>query len=67
MLDAVFMHPVFNIKQISKKTGISTATVNRFIKSLQANNEELLRIVREPAGRRSALYAFSPLLEIIRV
>ena len=67
MLDSVFAHPVFSVKQISKKSGISTATVNRFIKSLQVNNDDLIRIVRAPAGRRAALYAFSPLLEIVRV
>jgi len=67
LLDFVFTQPIFSIKQISKKSGIPTASVNRFIKSLQANNKELIHIVREPAGRRAALYAFNPLLEIIRV
>ena len=67
MLDCVFTNPIFSFNQISKKSGISNASVNRFIKSLQTNNKELIRVVREPAGRRAALYGFNPLLEIIRV
>ncbi|MDB9741389.1 Fic family protein [Akkermansiaceae bacterium] len=66
LLDAVFTNPVFRNQQIAEHSGISAATVNRFTKSLYESDLDLLKIVREGAGRRSAIYAFEPLLEIVR-
>lgn len=67
MLDAVFANPIFRNQQISRRTKIAPGNVNRFTKALQADGQGLLRVVKEAAGRRSAIYAFEPLLEIIRV
>ena len=67
LLDTIFTHPVFRNQQISKATQIPTATVNRFIKALLNNERKLLKISREAAGRRAAIYSFEPLLEIIRI
>ena len=66
MLDAVFTLPVFRNQQISTISGISPATVNRFTKILCESDLNLLKVVREGAGSRSAIYSFEPLVEIVR-
>jgi len=66
-LDAVFTMPIFKNQQISKISGISPATVNRFSSSLCEEQKGILKIVREGAGRRATIFSFEPLLEIIRV
>lgn len=67
LLDAIFTVPVFRNQQITKLTKIPPATVNRFTKALLNDSRNLLKIAREPAGRRAAIYSFEPILEIIRV
>ncbi len=67
LLDAIFTTPIFRNQQISKLTQISPATVNRFTKALLSDKRNLLKVAREPAGRRAAIYSFEPILEIIRV
>ena len=67
LLDGIFAHPVFRNQQISKTTQIPTATTNRFIKALLNHERKLLKISREAAGRRAAIYSFEPLLKIIRI
>jgi Fic family protein len=67
ILDSVFTNPIFRNQQISRHSKIPQATVNRFTKALLADDRGLLRTVSEAAGRRSAVYAFEPLLKIIRV
>lgn len=66
LLDAVFTNPVFRNQQICKRSKVPPATVKRFTKALLADERRLLRIVREAAGSRAAIYSFEPLLEIIR-
>lgn len=67
LLDAVFTTPVFRNQQISKRSCVPPATVNRFTKTLLSNERNLLRVAREGAGRRATIFSFEPLLEIIRV
>ena len=67
LLDAVFTTPIFRNQQICKRSGIPSATVNRFTKSLLADGRKLLKTARPAAGRRAAIYSFEPLLELIRV
>ena len=61
----VFTYPVFRGNRMTKKIEISSATAARFIRILQENN--ILRIQEEPAGRKAGLYVFEPLLELVRV
>lgn len=67
LLDAVFTHPVFRSRQIIQQSGIPAATVTRFIRLLQHSEGDLIRTVQAGAGRRPAIYAFEPLLKLIRV
>lgn len=64
-LDYVFTNPVFRNNRFTQHGGISPASAARFTRVLLENN--LLRTLEEPSGRRSALYAFEPLLELVRV
>jgi Fic family protein len=67
LLDAIFTIPIFRNQQICRLTKIPPATMNRFTKSLAMDERNLLKVVREGAGRRATLYSFEPLMEIIRV
>lgn len=64
-LDYVFTNPVFRNNRFTQHGGIPAASAARFTRVLLEHN--LLRTLEEPSGRRSALYAFEPLLEIVRV
>tara|TARA_B110000037_G_C17032765_1_gene470235 strand:- start:497 stop:1228 length:732 start_codon:yes stop_codon:yes gene_type:complete len=66
LLDAVFTTPIYRNPQLSKRSGVPSATVKRFTKILLGDKRGLLRVMQEAAGRRPAIYAFEPLLEIIR-
>jgi hypothetical protein len=63
----VFTAPVYSNQRISKLSGISPATVNRFTNALLGHRAQLLEIVQPAAGSRGAVYSFEPLLKIIRV
>ncbi|MFN9135791.1 MAG: Fic family protein, partial [Planctomyces sp.] len=67
LLDAIFTMPVFRNQQICKRSGIPPATVNRLTNALLADGRNLLKTARPASGRRAAVYAFEPLLELIRV
>ncbi|MFT6058626.1 MAG: Fic family protein [Lentimonas sp.] len=67
MLDAVFTNPIFKNQQIVKQSKIAPSNVNRFTNALLASDRGLLHTITEASGRRSARYAFEPLLKIIRV
>ena len=64
-LDFVFTNPMFRNNKFTNESGIPTSTAYNFIKTLL--DAGLLKTVQEPAGRRPALYAFEPLLELVRV
>ncbi len=67
LLDSLFISPIFRNQQIVRQTQIPSATVTRFIKALLQDDRELLRTIRPGAGRRPTVYAFEPLLKLIRV
>ena len=65
VLDFVFTYPVFRNSFLSKETGISPATANRFTKALQEKG--ILRLTEEAVGRKSARYTFEHLMNLVRV
>ena len=63
-LDYVFTHPVFRNSRFTQSAGIPPHTAARFTRILLAEN--LIIPVREASGRRSAIYGFEPLLDLVR-
>lgn len=63
-LDFIFTRPVFRNNVFTKKSGIPEATAHKFTRSLL--DADLLRTVAPASGRRPALYAFEPLLALVR-
>lgn len=64
-LDFVFTHPVFRNNKFTNNSEIPSSTAARFVRVLL--ERKLLSTLEEPSGRRPALYAFEPLLELVRV
>jgi Fic family protein len=64
-LDFVFANPVFKNNKFTGSSGIPRPVAANFTRRLVDAN--LLTILREPAGRRAGLYAFEPLLKLVRV
>ncbi len=64
-LDYVFTNPVFRNNKFTNDSGIPNSTAARFTRMLLDKN--LLITIEEPSGRRAALYAFEPLLQLVRV
>ena len=64
-LDYLFTRPVFSNSHFTRTAGIPPQTAARFTRVLL--HEGLLQVVREPAGRRPALYRFEPLMQLVRV
>lgn len=63
-LDFLFSRPVFRNNVFISRSGIPSATARRIVRVLA--QEGLLTTLDPPAGRRPALYAFEPLLRIVR-
>lgn len=64
-LDYLFTWPVFSNSRFTHEAGIPVATAGRFTRMLL--NEGWLQTVREPSGRRPAVYRFEPLMERVRI
>lgn len=64
-LDFVFTNPVFRNNKFTNNSDIPRATAARFARVLL--EKELIKTIEEPSGRRPGLYAFEPLLELVRV
>ncbi len=64
-LDYIFKYPIFRNNGFTSKSGIPGPTAARFTRVLL--DKELLRTLEESSGRRPALYAFEPLLQLVRV
>ena len=64
-LDYIFTNPIFRNNRFTSKSGIPGPTASRFTRILL--EKELIRTIEEPSGRRAALYAFEPLLKLVRV
>lgn len=56
---------VFRNSRFTKEAGIPPQTAGRFSRLLL--EEGLLEVVEEAAGRKSAVYRFEPLMELVRV
>jgi Uncharacterized conserved protein len=64
-LDYIFTNPVFRNNKFTSNSGIPGPTAARFTRKLTESG--LIRTVEEASGRRSALYSFEPLMELVRV
>jgi len=64
-LDYLFTNPVFSNSRFTRSAGIPSQTAARFSRVLLQHG--LLQVVREPAGRRPAIYRFEPLMRRVRV
>lgn len=64
-LDYIFKNPIFRNNRFTSKSGIPGPTASRFTRILL--EKELIRTLEEASGRRPALYAFEPLLKLVRV
>lgn len=64
-LDYFFTNPVFYNSRFTSSAGIAPQTAARFTRVLL--REGLLETVAEASGRRSAIYRFEPLMELVRV
>lgn len=64
-LDYIFTNPIFRNNNFTTKSGIAPATAQRFSRILLEEN--LITTLEEASGRRSALYSFEPLMQLVRV
>lgn len=64
-LDYIFTNPIFRNNRFTSNSGIPGPTAARFTRMLL--EKDLIRTVEEASGRRPAMYAFEPLLELVRV
>lgn len=62
-LDYFFVTPIFNAVQFRNAVEIPPQTAGSIVRKLR--EEDFLSVVREGRGRRSGIYAFNELLEII--
>jgi Fic family protein len=63
-LDFLFERPVFRNNAFTQKSGVPHGTAYRFINLLL--EDKILRTIVPASGRRAAMYAFEPLLKIVR-
>jgi hypothetical protein len=64
-LDFIFSNPIFRNNRFTSASGIPGQTASRFTRLLLDRN--IIKIIKEASGRRPALYAFEPLLKLVRV
>lgn len=64
-LDYIFKNPVFQNNRFTGKSGIPQITAARFSRVLVSNG--LLKTIHGASGRKSAVYGFEPLLQIVRI
>src|SRR5690554_911978 len=65
ILDYIFTNSIFRNNKFVKSTGIPNATAVPIIKKLV--EAEYLVVREESSGRRAALYAFEPMMKLVRV
>lgn len=65
VLDALFTQPVFKANRFAIQHQIPKPTVQKILKLLLDNN--IIVTVESASGRRAALYAFEPLLQLVRI
>ena len=59
-LDFIFSRPIFTSVAFTRTEDIPTPTAKRILSVLRDNG--ILKTLREPRGRRSAIYAFKELI-----
>lgn len=64
-LDFMFAYPIFRNNKFTNASGIPKPTAKKFTPLLLEN--QFLFPIEESSGQRAALYAFAPLMEIIRL
>lgn len=64
-LDFVFSSPVFRNDRFIEKSGIPASSARSLSRRLVEAN--ILRTIQPASGRRAALYAFDPLLDVLEV
>jgi Fic family protein len=64
-LDFIFANPIFRNNRFTSGSGIPAQTASRFTRLLLDRN--IIRTIKDASGRRPALYAFEPLLKLVRV
>ncbi len=64
-LDYIFTNPIFRNNKFTSRSGIPAPTAARFTRVLL--ERDLVQTIEESSGRRPALYAFEPLLKLVRV
>jgi Fic family protein len=62
LLDAIFSRPIFETASLVNRSGINKKTAMSLIKTIR--NHNILTILREPSGRKPAVYCFGELLKI---
>jgi len=65
ILDALFAQPVFKSSRFAPASGIVKSSLQRHLKQLEQH--QIIEVVEEAAGSRPALYAFEPLLRLVRI
>lgn len=65
VLDYIFTNPIFRNSSVAANSLIPPATATRITSRLE--EEGFLVEMEKAAGRRSALYSFEPLLELVRI
>jgi len=63
--DYIFANPIFQNAKFVADSGITIASARKFARALE--DKGLLRLVRVSSGPQSAIYAFEPLLKLVRV
>ncbi|WP_424409491.1 Fic family protein [Pasteurella sp. PK-2025] len=63
--DFIFTNPIFRNSQFIEKSGIPSTTATRFTKLLAEKG--ILTTKEEASGRKSALYSFDALMDLVRV
>lgn len=64
-LDFIFANPIFRNNRFTSGSGIPAQTASRFTRLLI--ERDIIRTIEDASGRRPALYAFEPLLKLVRV
>lgn len=64
-LDFVFANPIFRTNKFISASGIPPTSARRFVADL--TKAKVLTCLEEASGPRAALYAFEPLLKLVRV
>lgn len=62
-LDFIFTRPVFNSGRFYEESGIPRPSAARLLNAMESN--QIIRCLEKGSGRRSSLYVFEPLLEIV--